>query len=73
MKNSSRIKKMIESDRFGFVNGSLNLIKRDLENVLNEYFCLTSPCEIEFYGEEENFDLIITIKGSAVRSFNMLK
>ncbi len=73
MKNSQRVKKMIESDRFGFVNGSLSLIKQDLESVLSEYFCLSSPCEIEFVGEEDKFDLIIKLKGSSVRSFNMLK
>ena len=37
-KQITRTKRLIETDRLGFVNGSEELIRRDIENLLGEYF-----------------------------------
>ena len=69
----SRVKKMIESDRFGMVGGSKELIVSDVRSVLEEYFTLSSPVKMEIEGDESEFTLIITCEGARVKRFNMLR
>ena len=69
----TRVKQMIESDRFGLVSGAKELIRNDLSEVLGEYFVLSSPVKLEIEGEEDNFSLIITCQSCRVKRFNLLK
>ena len=69
----SRVKKMIESDRFGMVGGSRELILSDIGSLLEEYFTLSSPVRMEIEGDESEFTLIITCEGARVKRFNMLR
>lgn len=68
-----RVKRMIESDRFGMVGGSKELIVSDIRSLLEEYFTLSSPVKMEIEGEESEFTLIITCEGARVKRFNMLR
>ena len=69
----TRIKKMIESDRFGMVGGSKELIVADIQAVLEEYFTLSSPVKLDIEGDEREFTLIVTCEGARVKRFNILK
>lgn len=69
----SRVKKMIESDRFGMVGGAKELIVSDIRELLEEYFTLSSPIKLEIEGDEREFTLIITCEGARVKRFNLLK
>ncbi len=69
----TRVKQMIESDRFGLVSGAKEIIKNDLTELLGEYFALSSPVKLEIEGEEDNFNLVITCKSCRVKRFNLLK
>ena len=69
----SRVKRMIESDRFGLVGGSKEMIIGDLTALLGEYFALSSPIAIDIEGDEKEFRLIISCDGCRVKRFNMLK
>ena len=68
-----RIQKMIESDRFGFVNGSKEIIRADGEALLGQYFYLPGHVKIELVGAGEKFDLSIKACDCRLRSFNVLK
>ena len=68
-----RIQKMIESDRFGFVNGSKEIIRSDIEELLSQYFYLPEHVKIELIGSGEKFDLSIKACDCRLRSFNVLK
>ena len=46
-KQISRTQRLIETDRLGFVNGSEELIRRDIEGLLGEYFCLNGPVKLK--------------------------
>ena len=69
----SRVKKMIESDRFGMVGGSKELIISDIKALLEEYFTLSSPVKLEIEGDEREFTLTVICEGARVKRFNMLK
>ena len=69
----SRVRKMIESDRFGMVGGAKELIISDIRELLEEYFTLSSPIKLSIEGDEREFSLIITCEGARVKRFNLLK
>lgn len=71
--NYSRVKKMIENDRFGMVGGSKELIVSDIRALLEEYFTLSSPVKMEIEGDGAEFTLVITCEGARVKRFNMLR
>ena len=72
-KNYSRVKQMIESDRFGLMGDSKNLILRDISALMNEYFILSANVEMEIEGEENDFTVTVVCRSSGVKRFNVLK
>ena len=73
MADIDRMKKMIECDRFGFADGSKDMIRKDIEDVLNEYFYIPSHIRIELDKNGERFDLKISATNCSLKSFNVLK
>ena len=73
MDGVSRIKRILDGDRFGFASGSKEMIRADIESVLNEYFYLPETVKIELKQNGDRFDLTISAKSCALRSFNVLK
>ena len=71
--NYTRVKQMIESDRFGLVSGAKELIKSDLTELLGEYFALSSPVKLEIEGEDDDFTVVVTCRSCRVKRFNLLK
>lgn len=68
-----RVRQMIESDRFGIFGDAKDMIRRDVEGLIEEYFALTSPVRLEVEGEEDEFTIVITCHGSRFKRFNLLK
>ena len=64
---------MIENDRYGFVSGTKDVIRSDLETLLNEYFYIPDGVKIEFDKKGDRFDVKITANGCALRGFNVFK
>lgn len=73
MREKNRAERMIESDRYRLVGKSKDLIRLDIESLLKEYFCLTSPVTIEITGESDKFDLTIKAKGNKVRAVEPIR
>lgn len=68
-----RALKMVESDRFGFVSGSKEMIRADIEDVLGEYFYLPEHVKITLDPCGDRFTLTISANNCALRGFNVLK
>ena len=73
MPDIDRMKKMIECDWFGFADGSKDMIRGDIEEVLKEYFYIPAHIKIELDKNGDRFDLKISAVGCALKSFNVLK
>lgn len=71
-KQLSRAKKIIENDRLGLVYGSQDLIRRDVENLLREFFALTSPVTISFFKNGDKIKIVIETECSSVKKFNTI-
>ena len=72
-KKYERVRRMIESDRYGLIGGAKDMIKRDLEGLIGEYFALTSPVDLDIEGEENEFTIVMTCHGCRFKRFNILK
>ncbi len=68
-KQLSRAKKIIENDRLGLVYGSEDLIRRDVESLLREYFSLTSPVTISLLKNGDKIKILIETECSGVKRF----
>lgn len=64
-----RAKRIIERDRLGLCYGSEDLIRRDIENLLSEYFALTKPIEIKLVKEANKIKIVIEGECSGVKRF----
>lgn len=73
MKNVERIHKMLDSDRFGFASGALELIESDISEVLSEYFFTSKRAKLELIPDGERFNVRISLDGCMLRNFNILK
>lgn len=73
MKNVERVHKMLDSDRFGFVSGSKELIEVDISAVLSEYFYSSKRAKLELIPDGERFNIVITLDGCMLRGFNIIK
>lgn len=67
-----RAKKMIESDRLGLVFGSEDLIRRDVENMLSQYFSLSAPVIINLTKINGKIKIEILTECSGVKRFVVL-
>ena len=72
MKNVDRVHKLLDSDRFGFVSGSKQLIESDIADVLSEYFYTNNRAKLELIPNGEKFNIKITLDGCTLRSFNII-
>ncbi|MBP5176961.1 MAG: hypothetical protein ILP02_00075 [Clostridia bacterium] len=68
-----RAQAIIDSDRFGFVSGSKEMILADIEDVLSQYFYLPHGLNVKLEPTGDTFTLEICAKGCSLRSFNVLK
>ena len=68
-----RAQKILESDRFGFVSGSKEMIRADIEDVLCEYFFVPGHVRISLDPTGDTFTLEIKAEHCTLRSFNVLK
>lgn len=73
MKNVERVHNMLDSDRFGFISGSKELIETDISAVLSEYFYSNKRAKLELIPDGERFNIKITLDGCMLRSFNIIK
>lgn len=71
-KELSRLKAVIESDRLSMTNENLALVRKDVAEVLEDYFSLSEEPEINV--SAKNGEYIITIKSVAyaVKAFAVL-
>lgn len=71
-KELSRLKAVIESDRLTMTNENLALVRRDVAEVLEDYFSLSGEPEINV--SAKNGEYVITIKSVAfaVKTFAVL-
>ena len=63
---------MIESDRFGLMGNAKDLILKDLEKLLGEYFLLCGKISLEIEGEENDFTVTVSLRAGGVKRFNVL-
>ncbi len=64
---------MLESDRLGLASGAEDVIKADIENLLNEYFCLKKRPTVLLEGDGRGISISIEASAKAVKKFNILK
>ena len=71
-KELSRLKAVIESDRLTMTNENLALVRKDVAEVLEDYFSLSEEPEIKV--SAKNGEYVITIKSVAyaVKAFAVL-
>ena len=71
-KELSRLKAVIESDRLTMTNENLALVRKDVAEVLEDYFSLSEEPEINV--STKNGEYVITIKSVAyaVKAFAVL-
>ena len=71
-KELSRLKAVIESDRLTMTNENLALVRKDVAEVLEDYFSLSEEHEINV--SAKNGEYVITIKSVAyaVKAFAVL-
>ena len=69
----NRAKKILESDRLGLQIDAENLIRRDIESLLGEYFNLKKPPLVTLDGESENIVITVEAVAKGVKRFNVLK
>ena len=70
---NKRAQKMLESDRLGISYDAENVIKRDIESLLSEYFYLKKRPEVIIDGDKTHVEINITAVAKSVKSFNILK
>ena len=70
---NKRAQKMLESDRLGISYDAENVIKRDIESLLSEYFYLKKRPEVIIDGDKTHVEINITAGAKSVKSFNILK
>ena len=67
---NKRAQKMLESDRLGISYDAENVIKRDIESLLSEYFYLKKRPEVIIDGDKTHVEINITAGAKSVKSFN---
>lgn len=68
-----RAQKMLDSDRLGLSFDAESVIKKDLEDVLREYFVLKKTPEVLIEGDKTRVEIKITAIAKSVKNFNILK
>ncbi len=76
MKNekvNSRLKNLIEKDRLLLGNDVLELIEFDLNNLLNNYFNLSSGVKIKIETLKDRYEITINCSACGVKPFGIIK
>ena len=69
----SRVKQVIESDRLGVSSGMKEIIRRDAERLLSQYFTLNRPVTLKISGEGGKISVIVEADCASAKRFNLLK
>lgn len=69
----SRATRILESDRTGISADAEELVRRDVERLLSEYFCLKCRPRVILCGDGETVKIEINAEAKSVRRFNILK
>lgn len=64
-----RLKRVIESDRMSITSESAQIIIRDLEGVLSDYFCLDSKPTLKITAKNGKYGVEISFSAVAIKSF----
>ena len=75
MKNLSTadgVLRVLKADRFLLADGSLDVIKRDIETVLEEYFVINGETEIKIQPFGEGYKILIEVNSPSIKSFKKL-
>ena len=75
MKNLSTadgVLRVLKADRFLLADGSLDVIKRDIETVLEEYFVIAGGSEIKIQPFGEGYKILIEVNSPNIKSFKKL-
>ena len=62
----SRLKKIINTDTFGTLNENIDILKSDINKLLNSYFELEKDAQLSVQ-PNENGDLIVSVTARAKR------
>ncbi len=76
MKNqkvNNRLKNLIEKDRLLLGKDVLELIEFDLNNLLNNYFNLSSGVKIQIETLKDRYEITINCSASGVKPFGIIK
>lgn len=71
--NKSRAEKILESDRIGLKSEAEELVKKDIESLLCEYFCLEKRPKVILGSDGEQITITVEATAKAVKKFNLLK
>ncbi|MBQ7643190.1 MAG: cell division topological specificity factor MinE [Clostridia bacterium] len=66
--NETRIKSVIESDRFSATAQSLELIEKDLYKVLSDYFSITEKPSLKLCADEKGYKITVEAACNAIKS-----
>ena len=64
-----RLKRVIESDRMSITTESTEIIIKDLEGVLSDYFCLDSKPGLKIAQKNGKYAVEISFSALALKSF----
>lgn len=64
-----RLKRVIESDRMSIATESTEIIIKDLEGVLSDYFCLDSKPNLKITQKNGKYAVEISFSALALKSF----
>lgn len=75
MKNKQllRTKSIIDNDRLGLVYGAEEIIRRDIEDLLKEYFSLSAPVDIKLTKNGQVINIQIFSQCTGVKRVTLLK
>ena len=72
IKELKRITQVLESDRLGVSGDCKEVIKRDLKELLSNYFVLKGEVEVKIESSIKGFNLLIYAEGESFKGFKMV-
>ena len=71
-KKADKILKVLQGDRLSLAEEAINLIEKDLNRVLEEYFDLSSLPKVRIVPEKENYKIIVEADCDRLKSFGKI-
>lgn len=72
VKELKRIKQVLESDRLGISGNCKEVLKRDVLDVLSNYFQLVGGVEVKIESTNIGYNIFITAEGEAFKGFKLV-